>query len=113
MSLDVKDLAREVSTATVELPDGRGSFEVQYRPNVVTTKWVKGMRKAETEQDEAKLTGELIKLLEDWDLTTGGKKLPVNEETFDELPIWLTSAIIKAVMQAATGGVTNEEGKAA
>lgn len=109
VAIDIKNLARQEAETDVEFQGER--FKVKYRPNIVTTKWVKSMRRAENDKDEDKMVGELVRLIADWELEDDGIKLPVNQDTFDALPLPLTTAIIQAVMRSATGS-TDEEGKA-
>lgn len=87
--------------ATTEVPYGKHTINLTYKPGLVTADALVGKRDAEF----------LAEVLTDWDIMKSAKvRLPVNDESISGLPIPLVAAMVKAVLTDGTQSAGEEEG---
>lgn len=119
MSLKLRDLA--AMEAVVPVKFAGEEFDVTYRPNVVTQKWLKGLTKVQRdaqdsagdEEKEAKAEAAFVKrlaqLIMKWDIELeDGTEAPVNQKTLDELPLKLLNEVMNTIISDSTGDSDEE-----
>lgn len=126
VALDILELAKNEATQTVEYEGF--SFDVTYRPNVVTQAWQKKLGKLQQEiqkltssdddsaeekleEKTGELTNQFQNLIVGWDLEAGGEKIPVTSDGLDLLPLGLLQHIMTSIIQSAMGSDEGSEAK--
>jgi hypothetical protein len=95
MGIDLAALA--TNTATTVVPFGDSEINISYRPSVATPNNLKAIT-ADEDDEVGPFIDFFISLVLDWDVTDGGKTVPLSDDGVGSVPMSVLQKIMRTVM---------------
>lgn len=104
MTLNLNTLVGKLAKTDIEYMGY--TTKVTYDPNYLTQTNI-----AQAEEDENAFNAFFVKLVRSWDVTKGGKKVPLTVNAMKDMPLLLLRAVYNGILSQA-GDTADEAGKA-
>lgn len=78
--------------------------KIVYRPSKITTDRLSQLQRSAVDDDMGAVIDFLVDVIEDWDVTRGKTKVPIDKENLGGIPMVFLRAIMIAVMEDSTAG---------